>query len=144
MRVHAEHGLREAEVEVADEIEPVAHEALVRAHVHAHVEIARRRAELARVPVAGQAHGLAVVDARRDVDAELAPLRAAAAAAAVGAGALGDAPAPAAVAAGHRAHELAERRAHDLAHLAGALALAAGQHLGALGGAVALADLAGA
>ena len=94
-----EHGLREAEVELADEIEPVAHEALVGAHVHAHVEIAGRRAELARVPVAREPHGLAVVDACRDVDAELAPLRAPAAAAAVGAGPLGDLSAPAALAA---------------------------------------------
>ena len=92
----AEHGLREAQVELADEIEPVAHEALVRAHVHAHVEVAGRRAELARVAMPREPHGLAVVDARRDVDAELAPLRAPPAAAAVGAGHLGNAPAPAA------------------------------------------------
>ena len=52
VRVRPEHGLREAEVELADEIEPVAHEALVGPHVHAHVEIAGRRAQLAGVPVA--------------------------------------------------------------------------------------------
>ena len=82
------------QVELADEVEPVAHEALVGAYVHAHVEIAGRRAQLAGVPVAGDAHGLAVVDARGDVDAERAPLRAPAAAAAVGAGPLRDLPAP--------------------------------------------------
>ena len=92
----AEHGLRERQVELADEIEPVAHEALVGPHVHAHVEVAGGRAELAGVAVARDAHGLAVVDARRDVDAELAPLRPPAAAAAVGAGLLRDPPAPAA------------------------------------------------
>ena len=104
-----EHGLREPQIEMADEVEALALEALVRFDVHAHVEIAGRGAELARVTEAGQAQGLAVVDAGRDVDADLAALRATAAAAAVGAGLLGDPPAPSALAARHRAHELAER-----------------------------------
>ena len=105
-----------------DEIEAVANEALVRPHVNAHVEIAGRRAELARMTVPGQPDGLAVVDAGGNVHAELAPLRAPPAAAAVGAGTVRDLTAPAAVAARHRAHELPERRAHDLPHLTRALA----------------------
>jgi hypothetical protein len=56
---------------------------------------------------------------------------------------LGDAAAAAALAAGHRAHELAERRAHDLPHLPGAVALVTGVHRGAGRRAVAFADIAG-
>src|SRR6185312_10401099 len=127
-------GLREAEVELADEVEPVAHEALVGAYVH--VEIACRRAQLAGVPVARDAHGLAVVDARGNVDPERAPHRAPAAAAAIGTGPLRDLPAPGALAARRRAHELPERRAYDLPDGARALTLLAGEHVRAGCGAI--------
>jgi hypothetical protein len=91
----------------------------------------------------GDAHRLAVVDPRRDVDTDRAAPRAPSAAATVGAGHLGNRAAADAAPARRRAHELPERRAHDLADHAGPVAFAAGQHLGALGRAVALALLAG-
>src|SRR4029077_21089090 len=106
--------LGEAQVELADEIEPVANEALIRADVRARVEVAGRRAELAGMPVPGDPHRLAVVDARRDVHAQAAPHRTPAAAAAIGARPLRDLPPPCAFAARGRAHELPERRAHAL------------------------------
>ena len=71
-------------------------------------------------------------------------MRAPAAAAAVGAGPLRDLPAPGALAARPRAHELPERRAHDLPDAARAAAFLAGQHVRPGRGAIALADLAGA
>ena len=140
----AEHGLREPQVEVADEIEAVALEALVRAarararRDRRPARRARRRARArsgARAWPSSMPAGMSTPSLRR-CGRRPRPRQS-------GHGFSGMRAAAAALAARHRAHELAERRAHDLPHLAGAVALAAGVHRGAGRRAVALADLAG-
>ena len=76
---------RRRHVDDRDEVVAVAHEALVLAHAHEHVEVARRAAALARVAAAGEADPLAVVDPGRDVDLERAAADRASAPAALGA-----------------------------------------------------------
>ena len=126
----AEHGLREPQIELADEVEPVAHEARVGSHVDAQVEIAGRGAQLAGVarPVRRTAWPSSMPIGTRPRTYALRP---ASAAAAVGTGRSGIAAATGAAATGRGAHDLPQRRAHDLADLARALAFGARQDLGA-------------
>src|SRR5690606_15612525 len=120
-------------------VQIVALEQFVRLHRQEDVEVAARPAALARLALARQADARAVVDARRNLEAELAGLADLAVAPAGGAG-VGDHLARAA-AAGAGALDLEE--AVGLTHAPGAAAGGADGRLGARLGARAVADLAG-
>ena len=68
----AERRLRHGQVERREDVVPVAHEPLVAADAHEDVEVAGAPAEHARVPLAGEADALAVVDPGRDLDLDRA------------------------------------------------------------------------
>ena len=68
----AESGEGSGDIYGGDEVIAVAHEALVLAHPHEHIQIARARAQLASVAATGKADALPIGDARRNLDLERA------------------------------------------------------------------------
>ena len=139
----ADGGLDDRQVDLREDVVSLADEALVGADAHADVDVAGAAAERARVPLAGEADPLAVVDAGRDVDLELALLERAPRAVARLARMLDDAAGAAALRAGRLADELAEDAARDLLEPAGPAAALTGDDVRAGSGAVAAAGLAG-
>ena len=113
---------RRRHVDHRHEVLAVAQEALVLAHPHDHVEVARRPAALARVAAPREPDALAVGDARRDVDRDPLLLADHARALALAARRLGDPALALALVAHRRAHELAERGPRDPLVLARAVA----------------------
>src|SRR5262249_46909128 len=80
-----ERGLREGDRELEEDVRLLAREELVRADADHAVQVARRRAGLAGLALAGDAQAHALVDAGRDLDLDLALLADRALAAALGA-----------------------------------------------------------
>src|SRR3954447_20433229 len=134
-----ERRLSHRQVDRREDVVPLADEARIGAHLYLDVDVARPRAEEARVTLAAQADALAVVDARRDRDLEPALPEHAAVPVADAARRL-DLPARAS-AAGARlgAHELAEDAPRHLLKPPRAAAGRAGRDLAARLGAVAVA-----
>src|SRR5262249_49162601 len=120
----AERGVGHGQVDAAEDVVALAHEARVGPDVDADVDVARAPAEHARMPFPGDPDLLAVVDARGHLDLEAALLDRPPGALAVEARMLDDASRSAARRAGLRADELAERRA---GHLLQAPATSAGR-----------------
>src|SRR5262245_14461868 len=139
----AERRLDDREVDLREDVVALAHEALVGTHAHEHVRVAGAAAERAGVALAGEADALAVVDAGRDVDVELARLECAARAVARLARVLDHLSAPTALRARRRADELAEEAARDLLQTAAPAAAVAPDRLRAGLDAVAAARRAG-
>ena len=102
------------QVDLREDVVPLADEARVGLHAHEHVDVAGASAERARVALAGDADALAVVDAGRDVDLELAPLERPARAVALCARMLDDLRRAPGTSGTPRADELAEHAARDL------------------------------
>src|SRR5262249_19391906 len=123
----AERCLHDRQVDLREDVVPLAHEPLVRTHAHEDVQIAGPAAERARVPCAGEADALAVVDPRGDLDVERPLVERAAGAAAGLARVLDDPAGAAALRARHGAHELAEDAARDLLEPPGTAAAPTGR-----------------
>ncbi len=141
--VRADRRQRRGHVERGDQVVALAHEALVGAHPHEHVQVARRGARprrRARWPPRRMRWPSAIPAGTSTV--ELALGRAAAAPAALPAGLAGDASVAVAGVADDRAHHLPEGRAGHRLQLPGAAAALAGLDRGARLGAVAVAVLA--
>ena len=114
---------RSGDVQRRDQIVAFAHEALVVAHAHQHVQVARGRARLAGVSAAGEPDALTVRDAGRHVHLERAPpVHAPTCRGTLVHGCAAHAPVAVAGVAGHRAHHLPEGRARDRLQLSGAAA----------------------
>src|SRR5262249_30111608 len=70
-RRRPERGLHDVEVDRREDVVPLAHEARVRPDAHPHVHVSGPAAELAGVPLAGDADLLTVVDSSRDLHLQL-------------------------------------------------------------------------
>src|SRR5699024_5756144 len=136
-------GLRKRDRDLDVNVLPLAGEDRVRPDGHGHEQVARRAAVDARIALPALLDGLAVVDAGRNVDLELALLAHTALPAALAARLADDLARAAADGTRGLRLEHAERRALGLGHRAGAAAVGTGLRTGALGRARAAAFVAG-